>query len=239
MNKYHQEILEEIKKVSKGKIVSECNLKIDLGKYMGTSKPMYDLNNSKAREIAKNWVKLHKDISLEEFLDVLGSLYQGKSHTERTFGGFLLEYNPKLRKQIDPDVIKAWLTGAQGWLEVDSLCQSPFKSSEMLENWDKWEKVIKNLSQDKDVHKRRSSLVLLTGPTRQSSEKKLSDLAFENVEKLKLEKDVLITKAISWLLRSLITHHKGEVGEYVKANLENLPKIAIRETEKKLLTGKK
>ncbi|MBI2314815.1 DNA alkylation repair protein [Candidatus Daviesbacteria bacterium] len=35
----------------------------------------------------------------------------------------------------------------------------------------------------------------------------MADLAFENIDKLKAEKDVLITKAISWVLRSLIKNH--------------------------------
>ncbi|MDP2951009.1 MAG: DNA alkylation repair protein, partial [bacterium] len=64
-------------------------------------------------------------------------------------------------------------------------------------------------------------------------------LAFENIEKLKPEKDILITKAISWLLRNLIKYHKKEVADYLKKNKNSLPKIAVRETEKKIKTGKK
>ena len=131
MNKYHQEILEEIKKESSGKEVSE-------DKYFGTKRINYKLSQPKSRIIAKEWSKNHQNISLEEFTLLLDSLYQGESHDERTFGSKLLEYLPSLRKQIDPALIEKWLTGAQGWWEVDSLCQMSFSSQEVLANWKKW-----------------------------------------------------------------------------------------------------
>ena len=81
--------------------------------------------------------------------------------------------------------------------------------------------------------------MLLTGPISHSSDSRLSEIAFKNIGRLKSEKDILVTKAISWLLRSLIRHHKKEVGVYIKQNAGGLPKIAIRETRRKLLTGRK
>ena len=101
------------------------------------------------------------------------------------------------------------------------------------------EKNISQFSMDKNIHKRRASLVLLTFPVRKSQDKRLSDLAFTNIEKLKNENDILITKAISWLLRSLIANHRKEVEIYIDKNINSLPKIAIRETKRKLTTGRK
>ena len=49
----------------------------------------------------------------------------------------------------------------------------------------------------------------------------------------------MITKAISWLLRSMIRHYKNEVSDYVNAQADTLPKIAVRETLVKLKTGRK
>ena len=59
------------------------------------------------------------------------------------------------------------------------------------------------------------------------------------LSQLKGDKDILITKAISWLLRDLIKHHREQVVYYLDKNSDNLPKIAIRETKNKLITGKK
>jgi len=74
---------------------------------------------------------------------------------------------------------------------------------------------------------------------RQSDDERLSKLAFENIENLKSEKEILITKAVSWLLRSLVKFHKNEVAIYLKENKVSLPKIAYREALAKVETGRK
>lgn len=237
MNQHHQEILEEIKMVARSN--PNISSRFDPGRYMGTSKPCINITNPQTREILKKWVKEHKDISLDELLFLLDSTFAGKSHTERSLGGKLLEYLPKQRQEIDPACLDKWLIGAEGWGEVDSLCQSSFEAKEILAKWEEWEKFLKKFVGDKDIHKRRASLVLLTGPVRQSDDTRFSDLAFKNIEKLKGEKDILITKAISWVLRSLIKNYKSRVMEYLKRSGSTLPKIALKETTKKLLTGKK
>lgn len=237
MNKYHQEILEEIKKVSASN--HKPHKWFDVGKYMGTSKPMFNISNPQVRTIIKDWIKAHKDISVETLVEVLNSLFQGESHTERSLGGKILEYLPRQRRQLDPELIEKWLIGAEGWGEVDSLCQSSFGVSEVLEKWDKWEKLFNKLVGDKDVHKRRAALVLLVRPIRESSDTRLEKRAFTNLDQLKGEKDILITKAVSWLLRSLIMYHHAAVAGYLEDNKKILPKIALRETQRKLLTGKK
>lgn len=237
MNKSHQEILEEIKKIATGNQKSDG--RFDPQKYMGTSHLVYNISNPQTREVIKRWLKNHPDISLEQLLEMLDSLFRGKSHNERSIGGKFLEYLPKLRVQISPTYIDKWLTGAEGWGEVDSLCQSSFTAKEILDNWGDWEKLLNKLVKDPDVHKRRASLVLLCKAVSESGDLKVANIAFKNIEKLKGEKDILITKAISWLLRDLTKNHKDQVSDYLDKNSATLPKIAIRETKCKLLTGRK
>jgi 3-methyladenine DNA glycosylase AlkD len=74
---------------------------------------------------------------------------------------------------------------------------------------------------------------------RYSDDARLSDLSFALIERLKGERDILITKAVSWLLRNLTLRHKQEVAAYLKANGASLPPIAVRETTRKLKTGTK
>ena len=132
-----------------------------------------------------------------------------------------------------------WLDNAEGWAEVDSICQGNFTADEILYKWLDWEKLIRVFSNSKNIHKRRASLVLLTGPVRHSVDMRLSELAFDNIGKLKNESNILITKAVSWLLRDLIKNHKVEVEKYLKQNLNSLSRIAMRETTNKLRSGKK
>lgn len=236
-NSHHQEILKAIKKYA-GQ--STKNQKEKENDYCGTKKVSFHIKTSIRRKIAKDFLKKYKNLSFPDYVSLLNSLYQnGQSYDEISIAGKILEFTPKLRKQLKPSILGNWLSFVEGWAEVDGLCQSNFKAEEILSNWEEWRKQIENFSNDKNVHKRRASLVFLIMPVRQSSDERLSKLAFENIDKLKKEKDILITKAISWLLRSLIKNKKLEVQKYLEKNKTSLPKIAVRETTRKLLTGKK
>jgi len=105
--------------------------------------------------------------------------------------------------------------------------------------WKTWKKNILKFSRKENIQLRRASLVLQCRPSRNSDDPKLRRLAFETIGRLKSEKEVLITKAVSWLLRSLAVKNGPEVLRYLQANQESLPKIAYRETMKKIKTGKK
>lgn len=234
MNKHHQEILAEIKKFARPEPFPDFNFR-----YRGTHSPCSGIRTPDHQRIIKNFIKTHPDFSLLGYLELLNSLSVGKYHEEKTTIGAILVANPKLASEIDPKLLDSWLNNCEGWLEVDSLCQSSFSAKVLTNNWPTWEKLLKNFNQDKLISKRRASLVLLNKSVGQSDDKRLADLAFENINNLKLEKDILITKAISWLLRSLIKHHKGRVEQYLTENKDTLPKIAIRETKKKLETGRK
>jgi len=235
MNQHHQEILKEIKRESKRKPFF-CSLPES---YAGHNDFSYPLNNPTERKIIKNWIKKHPNLSYREFVDLLNSLYQGKSATEKEMAGKLLGYLPNLRKQIPPNYIEKWLGNLKGWAQVDSLCQSNFSAEDLLPHWDKWKNLIQKLARSKNPNKKRAPLVLLTKPVRESEDTRLAHLAFEIIDTLKLEKEILITKAVSWLLRDLIKNHRRLVEKYLEENRNGLPKNAARETRNKLLTGRK
>ncbi len=237
MDKYHLKILEDIKK-NAGKKTEKH--KAFGKKYLGTDKIYYCVSIGTIKKIAGDFFKRHKNISFEEYLSLLNSLYkEGKSIDEIMLAGKIVEHSPKLRIQLKPQILDNWLSHVEGWAEVDVLCQSNFKPEQMLGDWKHWEKILKQFRKDKNIHKRRASLVLLTMATRNSTDTRLSDLAFENIETLKHEKEILITKAVSWLLRSLIKNHRLQVQAYLEDNKKTLPAIAVRETTRKLTTGKK
>lgn len=206
--------------------------------YSGSSHPRHGLSVPESRIVAKSWAIQHKQVTLKEFLYLLNSLCRSESVDERKMVGQLLQYLPNLRSQISPEFLKGWIDTLEGWEEIDSLCQSVFSYKDLLLNWKSWEKCLRDFG-DLSLSHKRASLVLLTGPVYQSGDERISNLAFENIERLKGEKDILITKAISWLLRSLIRLHKEEVEKYLQKNEDTLPKIAVRETKRKLSTGKK
>ena len=230
---YYWEIIKELK-AEKGK-----PNKFFGKNYSGNTDPSLHISIPTMRKIAKGFVHSHQNITLEQLIRLLNLLYQGKYDEEKQFGGKLLQYYPQLRSQVKPSQLNFWLDNLNGWAQVDSLCQSVFTDKDMLVNWKEWKKVILEFSKSKNVNKRRASLVLLTGPVRQTTDDKFAKLGFLIISSLKKENDILITKAISWLLREMIKNHKEKVYIYVRKNRKTLPKIAVRETERKLETGVK
>ena len=213
--------------------------RFDPSAYLGSDHVFHNVTAPDQRRIAKAWMAAHKDMQPEAFLAVLDSLFAGASHEEKTLAATLLACSPRGRARFGPAEVDQWLDHLVGWAQVDSLCQNVFTAPELLTDWSAWQALIRRLARDPNINRRRASLVLLTGVVRRSPDVRLRDLAFETIEQLKAERPILITKAVSWLLRSLLTHHRDAVAGYLDAEAASLPAIAVRETRRKLMTGRK
>lgn len=207
--------------------------------YLGNDHPRYPISNPVLRSIAKDWMKAHRDLSPKEFCALLSSLNKGKSSTEKCFVGILMGYATKEQRRVDPKYFDQWLDELIGWVEVDTLCTGKHIAVDLPDQWNAWKKVVDQLSKSKNINKRRASIVLLVSPLSRADDEKIAQAALRNINRIKSEKEVLITKAISWVLRSMVKHHSQLVNDYIKDNLDTLPKIAIRETMAKLKTGRK
>lgn len=208
-------------------------------KYLGTDKIFHGFSTSQMVDLTKKIIR-ENNLDEKQTLDLLDSLYiNGQSYTEIGLAALILSRSPEVLKNFNPKHLDLWLNYTCGWAENDVLCQSNFSSEIVLNNWSNWQKFLKDFNQSKNINKRRASLVLLTKSLRQSDDPRLSELAFQNIENLKSEKEILITKAVSWLLRSLVSFHKDEVLNYLAKNKETLPKIAYREAFSKATTGRK
>ncbi len=233
MNRLHKEILEQIQLVS-GKPTKHTFI----NSYLGNSHPRYPISIPTLRKIAKEWMKNHYELPVSKFTPLLTCLIKGESSTEKCMVGILLDYSTPDQRTFDPNLFNTWLTHLQGWAEVDSLCTGRYSESEILSQWKTWKPLLIQFSKSKNIQIRRASLVLLCTPLRKSNDSRLASLAFQNIEQLKCEKEVLITKAISWVLRSMIKHHRIALEQFMK-NKSGLPAIAVRETMRVLETGRK
>jgi len=204
-NNIHRKVIKEINKLDSKKDKKE---RLWVQKYLGSNKPTASVKTSKMIDLAKKIVK-ENNLNKKQLTELLDSLYsKGKTFQEIDLAARLLGVAPKIRQEINPNKLDYWLNFTHGWAETDVLCQSNFTSNELLSNWNNWKKLLIKFSKDKNVHKRRASMVLLTKSVRMSDDKRLSNLAFKNINLLKKETDILITKAISWILRELIKNHK-------------------------------
>lgn len=236
---YYSEITRELKRFSNPPKKNDEDRRFDLNRYLGTPRAFLNVPTPTKRKIVKEFFKKHQTLDVSDFRQLLDRLYHAKTFDEVSITGILLEGAAEFRKNLKLSQSEKWLSLLRGWAEIDSTCHPSFTAGEILANWLKWKKFLIKLSKDKNINKRRASLVLLVMPVARSDDKRLADLAFKNIEWLKSEKEVLITKAISWLLRQLVHNHKNRVSAYLNKNADSLPKIAIRETWKKIKTGKK
>jgi 3-methyladenine DNA glycosylase AlkD len=207
--------------------------------YLGTTHPRYMITAPILRLIAREWMKSNRKLTATQLADVLTSLIEGPSSTEKIMAGILMDYATKEQRDFDPQIFDEWLNHLEGWAEVDALCTGKFTIHHVANEWKRWKPLLIRFSKSKNIHKRRASLALLVSPIRYCLNDEMSEVAFTNIDRLKSEKAILITKAISWLLRSMIKLHKEKVHDYISDNRDSLPAIAVRETEKVLLTGKK
>src|SRR5579859_1065203 len=203
MNTSYQKILHQIQ----AKARNEQNAFMSTS-YSGSTHKRYGLTVPETRLIAKTWAKEHQDFPLDEYIELVNSLLRAESTDEKKIGGELLHYFAHHRAQVDLKHLESWLACLEGWEEVDNVCQSVFTDEDLLSDWPTWQRFLRKLTSSSHPSQRRASLVLLTGPVAHSSDKRLTNQAFENIEKLQNDKSILITKAISCLLRELIRHHR-------------------------------
>jgi 3-methyladenine DNA glycosylase AlkD len=234
INAFHEEILNLIKKNS-GKGTQHTFS----DSYLGNNHLRYAIAIPSLRVVAKAWMRAHRHVDHGALADLLTSLIEGESSTEKIMAGIMMGYATLPQRQFDPIIFDRWLNQLEGWAEVDAVCTGDFTITQLPSDWPRWKKLLNTLSKDPNINKRRASLVLFCSPLSRIEDKRLAEMAFRNMERLKSEKDVLITKAISWLLRSMIKYYRESVSAYVGQNHETLPRIAVRETLAKLKTGKK
>ena len=236
MNPHHQAILRSIQAAEPGRGArTQRPEHLDLG----TVRHWYGLKNEQRRRILLDFRAAHKDLSFADWLALIDSLYQGESYEERCAPQTLLLKYPRYRRELPLAQLDAWLGRLDGWAEVDGTCQTVFTDKDLLADWAGWSALLGSLAADANLNKRRAALVLLTAPISQSDDARILELSLRLIERLKGEPDKRITKAISWLLRKGIKRHRDAIAAYLEANAASLPAIAVRETRKKLLTGKK
>jgi len=207
--------------------------------YTGSGHPFFCVSVPELRRIARTWLAAHRREADADLLAVTDALFRGEAYEEKVLAAVLLQSNARIWRQVTPAMVDAWLDDLNGWAEVDSLATGAFWAETMAAAWPAWRALIEKLSGDPNINKRRAALVLLTAPTRKTDDPRFRDLGFEVVEQLKGERPILITKAVSWLLRSMAPRHGAAVAAYLEAHAASLPAIAVRETRVKLATGTK
>ncbi len=208
-------------------------------RYLGTPRTVLGVRADDLRALAKATAKAHADWPDAQWLDLLDRLYVGDRFEQRSLAGLLLGVLHPLRRRLDLARLRTWLAGQAGWAEVDTTCQSSWTDTEVLARWPEWDPFLDNLSLADNVSLRRASLVLLVTPLRHNADPRLTGRALANVQRLQHERDGMIAKAVSWVLRSMIAEQPATVHAYLEANAGALQTTVVREVRKKLESGRK
>jgi len=209
----------------------------DLAHYLGSTHIVYCLPMGILLTFANTFKKENVAIPQRIYTNLLGRLYSGKSLEEKILASLIARKYPQLLSALPANILDTWISKLTGWAEVDTF-------SNVVDLWlrsdpDPRIGLLKQWNTDVRLEKRRASLVVLCSSVRHDPDDFWMKQSFLYIDTLKHEKHVMITKAISWLLRALIKHHKPEVKKYLSKNRDVLPKIAVREVTRKLETGRK
>ncbi|OQA04949.1 MAG: DNA alkylation repair enzyme [bacterium ADurb.Bin400] len=233
-----KQISEEIAKLPKKEMSSDEQAFIQ--RYLGSTKKYLGTKTADNVKIARIVLQEQTKHTADDLVCLLDHLFSANTFEEHAIGGKIFTLlKPEIRSQIPFTQLEKWLAKAKGWVEIDVICQSSFTGAEALARWNDWKNKINKFAKSDNISLRRASLVLQVPVVGKTNDPELRQLAFTTIEQLKHEKDGLITKAVSWLLRSLSVLNKEEVKDYLIKNESTLPRIAFRETMKKIETGKK
>lgn len=210
-----------------------------LQNYLGTPRPTLGTRSADIKSQAAKIIRTQIHSS-SEFYDYISHQYSvGKTFEDYYLAATVFAKGKKYHPDFKLNYLSNWLDHTAGWAEVDTLCQSNFSADFVLNNWTEWSNFLDTLSLSPNPNRRRASLVLLCKPLRQSTDIRLFNKAIFLVNRLKSEKIILITKAVSWVLRSAVKNFSPKLSTYLSANKTTLPPIAYRETYRKLTTGRK
>jgi 3-methyladenine DNA glycosylase AlkD len=209
-----------------------------VGRSIASSLTVYGLRVWEMRQIVKDWRRQHKDISLEELLPLVDTLWAKQSREERMVGLELLQHYPHLI----PGLTWAWfdkrLPDLDNW-ELTDVLGVGVLGPWVAHHTEQGTRHLHELLSREGVWSRRLGLVAAVGLNRSQKGAENLSLALSLVERVKGERHPVITKAISWVLRYLTRDHPAEVAAYLKQNEAALAGHVLREVRNKLHTGRK
>ena len=207
----HHQILQQIKKNS-GKGTAHTFL----DSYLGNSHFRYPISAPVLRRIAKDWMKDHRRFIRWRFRLSANGLGRIASGTEKSMAGILLDYATADQRKFKPALFDQWLNHLEGWAEIDAVCTGRYAETEVVSQWDKWKPLLIKFSKSKNINKRRASIVFFCSPLSKVENEEISQTALQIVDTLKAEREILITKAISWILRSMVRYNRENGGNLFK-----------------------
>ena len=199
---------------------------------------LYGVRMPDLQEIARAWQQAHPQVTRDELLALVEALWHAPSHEERVCAMLLLLRTKRLARTLRWEDFDRWRRLVDNWGLDDLLATKIFGPWVLLEPTSRLAH-LETLVGDADVWSRRLALVATVPLNRTQPGRLMPELTFGLVDRVKGERDPMITKAVSWALRELARSEPEHVAAYVEANRGALAAHAVREVHNKLRTGLK
>jgi 3-methyladenine DNA glycosylase AlkD len=190
------------------------------------------------RPIVRAWRRAHKDVACEDLVALAEALWDGPSREERMVALELLQHYPRCITSLARSRFEGWRQDLDNWELTDVLGRGVL-GPWVLADADERVQYLWDLIGEKDIWSRRLGLVGAIGMNAARKDIGFPDLTLELVDQVKGERDPMITKAVSWMLRDLSTKHPDQVATYLNSNRDALAGHVVREVDNKLKTGLK
>lgn len=205
---------------------------------ISSSLTVYGLRVWEIRQIVKGWRRDHKDVSLDDLLPLVETLWAGESREERLVALELLQHYPHLIPDLSWARFESWRQNLDAW-ELTDVLGVGVLGPWVAHDTERRGHHLRELLSDEDVWSRRLGLVGGIGWHRAQEGADLPLFVVELIDQAKDERHPLITKAVSWALRYLVKRHPAEVEAYLEENEAALAAHVLREVRNKLQTGRK
>jgi 3-methyladenine DNA glycosylase AlkD len=201
-----------------------------------TRQRVHGVRTPDSRRLAKAWRREHSEAVPEEVLALVDSLWEGDSRDERVLGLEILVLHPGVIRGLT----REWFDRRRPDIDNWGVCD--FLAVRILGPWteaapDERLPYLESLVGDSRVYSRRLGLVASVHLNREGPG--FGCWTLEQVDRLLDEREPMVTKAISWVLRQMTRHQADEVALYVESRGERLAALPRREVLNKLRTGRK
>jgi 3-methyladenine DNA glycosylase AlkD len=209
--------------------------------FISTSAPtelkVYGVRAPQLRKIARAWYRTHRQVTADDLIALVETLWNGGSREERVLATHLLEHYEHWIPRLTKAHFERWRRDLDGWEITDGL--GWVLALWLVGDLDARSGYLWDLMAHQDVWSRRLALVPTARINRGKQGITIPDLTLRLVDQVKKERHAMITKAVSWVLREMIKTHRDEVAAYLEENRDVLARHVVREVDNKLRTGLK
>ena len=216
---------------------ADPDYRLGLMRVAPTSMTVLGVRMPDLEDMAREWQQAHPMVAEAEVLALVKALWSGDTRDERLLGLELLLRYPRRIPALDWALFDAWRREIDSWPVSDLLATKVFgpwvgaKPQKRLG-------YLLLLTADAVFWSRRLALVA-TVPLNRSPKTAIPDITYALVDHVAHERIPMITKAVSWALRQLVSTDRDGLAAYLDANRSRLPAHVVREVDSKLTTGKK